>query len=187
MEGWMRSMLFADTGLTWTAPTPDVPHLSTAMLYSGTRLFETLTLSVGHGTTLPYEQFGAPFIDADQLVNTLAKLYLPGVAFTPAWFRPTMGMFERVPCEGTRIHILDPQQVNIHETTLAIMLAILQLYPDDIKWLTHEADYLFDMCLGTSQVREGLFAGRDLSMILSDIRLEASAFQSESAELFLYE
>ena len=65
MKGWQRSFLFTDTGLPWVIPSPNMPTLQSALVYPGTVLFEALNLSEGRGTTIPFELFGAPFIDAE--------------------------------------------------------------------------------------------------------------------------
>jgi uncharacterized protein YbbC (DUF1343 family) len=35
MQGWQRSMLFADTGLPWIAPSPNLPTPASALVYPG--------------------------------------------------------------------------------------------------------------------------------------------------------
>ena len=63
MKNWRRSSLFSETGLPWVLPSPNMPTLQTAIVYPGTVLIEALNLSEGRGTTIPFELFGAPFID----------------------------------------------------------------------------------------------------------------------------
>ena len=64
MTGWRRAMWFDETGLPWVMTSPAMPHLSTATVYPGTCLIEGTNLSEGRGTALPFEQFGAPWMDA---------------------------------------------------------------------------------------------------------------------------
>ena len=40
MTGWKRDQLYADTGLTWVMPSPNMPTPDTALVYPGTCLFE---------------------------------------------------------------------------------------------------------------------------------------------------
>ena len=68
MKNWNRSLQYsADTGLPWVMPSPNMPTLQTALVYPGTVLIEALNLSEGRGTTIPFELFGAPFINAEKL------------------------------------------------------------------------------------------------------------------------
>ena len=83
MEGWERSMWYDQTGLPWVSPSPNMPTLSTATVYPGMCLIEGTLLSEGRGTTIPFEQVGAPYIDAETLAKTLNKENLPGLFFRP--------------------------------------------------------------------------------------------------------
>ena len=64
MEGWQREMSFADTGLPWSMPSPNMPTPDTALVYPGMCLLEGTDLSEGRGTTRPFEIVGAPFLQA---------------------------------------------------------------------------------------------------------------------------
>src|SRR5664280_262099 len=71
MKNWRRSSLFSDTQLPWVLPSPNIPTLQSALVYPGTVLIEALNLSEGRGTTIPFELFGAPFIDSEKLKKNL--------------------------------------------------------------------------------------------------------------------
>ena len=60
MQNWRRSMWFDETGLRWVPTSPAMPHLSTALLYPGMCLLEGTNLSLGRGTSLPFEICGSP-------------------------------------------------------------------------------------------------------------------------------
>ncbi|MBN2188499.1 MAG: DUF1343 domain-containing protein, partial [Chitinispirillaceae bacterium] len=51
MKGWRRSSLWADTGLPWVLPSPNMPTPDTATVYPGMVLLEATNLSEGRGTT----------------------------------------------------------------------------------------------------------------------------------------
>ena len=65
-RGWRRPMPFAETGLPWVMPSPNMPTLDTAIVYPGTVLFEGTMLSEGRGTTRPFELVGAPGVEAER-------------------------------------------------------------------------------------------------------------------------
>ncbi len=71
MEGWARSMRWADTGLPWVLPSPNMPTPDTAVVYPGGCLLEGTNLSEGRGTTRPFEVFGAPWVDGAVLAAAL--------------------------------------------------------------------------------------------------------------------
>ena len=55
MQGWRRSMLWADTGRAWVPPSPNLPRHEGALVYPGQVLLEGTELSEGRGTTTPFE------------------------------------------------------------------------------------------------------------------------------------
>ena len=71
MRGWQRSMLWRDCGLAWVPPSPNLPRPEGALVYPGQVLLEGTNLSEGRGTTTPFEQFGAPWLDGVALAAAL--------------------------------------------------------------------------------------------------------------------
>ncbi|MCD6390110.1 MAG: DUF1343 domain-containing protein, partial [Desulfobulbaceae bacterium] len=71
MGGWNRSMLFKETGLPWVYPSPNMPSADTAFVYPGQVIWEGTNISEGRGTTLPFELFGAPFVEPDKVAAEL--------------------------------------------------------------------------------------------------------------------
>jgi uncharacterized protein YbbC (DUF1343 family) len=59
MQHWQRSQFFADTGLPWVNPSPNLSSPDAALLYPALGLIEYNNLSVGRGTGHPFSFFGA--------------------------------------------------------------------------------------------------------------------------------
>ncbi len=186
MVGWRRDYFFDDTGLSWRAPSPNMPHAHTALLYTGTCLIEGLTVSEGRGTPLPFEQFGAPFMQAEALTDTLNALELPGVSFSPAWFRPASSKYAGQRCEGARIHITDARRVRGFSIGLHIVETLRQLYGTQIAWAAWGSQNGFDLLAATPYIREGLEADQPVAEIIARCEEEAAAFQADSARVWLY-
>jgi uncharacterized protein YbbC (DUF1343 family) len=89
MNGWKRSMLFADTNLPWVAPSPNLPTPLSAMVYPGQVLWEGTNVSEGRGTSQPFELFGAPYVDVEKVTAVLRAAEIPGVFLRPVFFEPT--------------------------------------------------------------------------------------------------
>ncbi len=62
MKNWRRSETYAQTGLAWIAPSPNLRTLNAASLYPGIEILQAAGVSVGRGTDSPFELFGAPWI-----------------------------------------------------------------------------------------------------------------------------
>lgn len=77
---------WAETGLPWRAPSPNLPYLTSAQFYPLTVFLEGTPVSEGRGTARPFEQLGAPWLDGDALadaLNGLTSLHAEPVRFTP--------------------------------------------------------------------------------------------------------
>jgi uncharacterized protein YbbC (DUF1343 family) len=138
MSGWCREMWYDQTGMIWIPPSPNMPTLATATVYPGMCLIEGTLLSEGRGTTLPFEQIGAPFIDPHKLVARLEtdSHLLPGVFFRPQYFKPMFQKHAGEVCAGLQLHITDRDQFKPLLTTLALLRAIAEIYPDQLQWRT---------------------------------------------------
>ncbi len=182
MEGWKRTMWFDETGLPWVIPSPNMPTLDTATVYPGLVAIEGTNMSEGRGTTRPFEQFGAPWIDANELAVQLNALALPGVRFREAWFTPWFSKFQGELCGGCQVYVTDRAAFRSVAAVLHVVKTVRDMYPD--KFAFH-ADY-FDKVMGTASVRKALEAGSDVASILGNIQPGLDAFASLRKAYLLY-
>jgi uncharacterized protein YbbC (DUF1343 family) len=94
----------------WVNPSPNAPNLWMARCYAGTVMLEGTTLSEGRGTTRPLELFGAPDLDARELISTMQTLapeWLQGCRLRECWFEPTFHKHAGKLCGGVQIHVED--------------------------------------------------------------------------------
>jgi uncharacterized protein YbbC (DUF1343 family) len=155
MEGWQRSMSWEETKLTWVAPSPNMPTLTTARLYPGTCLIEGTNLSIGRGTTQPFELVGAPWLtEPDKLAKTLNQLNFAGVYFRDTFFKPCFDRFSEEVCGGVQVHIgADGHKngpTNIVRSGISLVATLARLYPQDFRW--HAAH--FDRLIGSAKPRQ---------------------------------
>lgn len=141
LQGWRRSMLWADTGRAWVPPSPNLPRAEGALVYPGQVLLEGTNLSEGRGTTTPFEVCGAPFVDPWQLQALLSTRHLPGLALRPIHFEPTFQKWQGQPCGGLFLHVTDPQALSSYKATLALLRAVAELWPRQFAWLQPPYEY----------------------------------------------
>jgi uncharacterized protein YbbC (DUF1343 family) len=99
------------TERSWVNPSPNAANLSMARAYAGTVMLEGTTLSEGRGTTRPLELFGAPDIDARQLIADMRRIapqWLHGCVVRECFFEPTFHKHQGQLCAGVQIHVEDP-------------------------------------------------------------------------------
>jgi len=131
MEGWKRDMWYDETGLIWTPPSPNMPTVDTALYFAATGLLQSSNLSLGMGTTTPFQYFGRPDISGQDIADTLNDLDLPGIFFVPKYYMAKVtGMPEPTLCDGCFMIIHDRNAWRPVHTQLHIMDTMAKLYPD---------------------------------------------------------
>ena len=61
-------------------PSPNLPNAQSVMLYPSLGLFEGTTVNAGRGTSHPFQQFGASFLDATQFIHRYTPTSMPGAS-----------------------------------------------------------------------------------------------------------
>jgi len=181
MHGWQRGMWFDETALPWVPTSPAMPHLSTATLYPGMCLLEGTKLSLGRGTSLPFEVCGAPWLDGYAFAAAMNELQLPGVRFRATAFAPSASNHAGSECSGVQVHVTDRNVLRPVEMALHLIAVARCLSGDAWLWNPH-----FDRLTGNSAVRLALEAGTSVSEILAGWEESISAFIHAREKYLLY-
>lgn len=178
MQGWRRSMDWQATGLPWVAPSPNMPTPDTVQLYPGMCFFEGTNVSEGRGTTRPFEQIGAPFIDGFALAHSMNALQLPGVLFRPIYFRPVFGKHEGLSCGGVQLHVVDAQRLSPVRVGFELLATVRQSSPQEFQWRTNQKGiHNFDKLAGTDQTRLAIDGGGAIEDLLEQWKRERTSFE----------
>lgn len=170
VKGWRRRMNFRESMFPWVFPSPNMPTPETALVYPGQVIWEGTNLSEGRGTTLPFEICGAPYVRPLQVLKHLEKKKLDGCVLRPVIFEPTSGKWAGRACHGFQLHVTDPHLFRPYRTSLALLAALLRLYPHDFSYKDPPYEYEFtrlpiDLILGDQEVRLSLEAGADIEEV----------------------
>ncbi len=190
MENWHRSMTFEDTGLHWVPTSPHIPHARSPIFYVATGIFgELQILSEGVGYTLPFEIFGAEWIDADKLAANLNARGFPGVIFRPVSWRPFYGRDQGKRLQGVQIHVTDYSQLNLTALGYHFLEAHHELYPDKnpFEMAATARIRMFDRVAGTSQVRRLFMKKMRYADVKDFLDKDVVAFRNLSQNYWLYE
>lgn len=191
MRGWSRDMTYADTGLPWVMPSPNMPTYDTALVYPGMCLVEGTGLSEARGTTRPFELFGAPYIDGHALAEALDSDDLPGVRFRPCAFTPMFQKHANTQCGGVQLHVTDAHAFRPYLTGVAMLRAVATLWPDDFAWRTRAYEFVddipaIDLLSGSAALREGIDRGDSLADLAAVWKPAERAFEASRAQWLLY-
>ncbi|HVU13421.1 MAG TPA: DUF1343 domain-containing protein [Phototrophicaceae bacterium] len=190
-EDWRRALLWEATRLAFVPPSAKLPHLETIQHYPGACLLEGTNLSVGHGTTLPFEIVGAPFIDGDRLADYLNGLNLPGVRFRPLRFKPCANRWPGEVCGGVQAHIIDLANWRAIRIWLAVIAAVHTLYPKQFEWqapwgVSDLPPYHIDRLIGSSDPRQRIDADAPLDDLFEAWDTFSHAFEVDRWAYLLY-
>ena len=192
MEGWRRAMCFPATGLPWVFPSPNMPSFAAALVYPGQVIWEGTNLSEGRGTTLPFELFGAPFLDHRELLEALRPADLLGCVLRPLVFEPTSGKWMQQACTGFQIHVTDSEAFRPYRTSLALLQAVSRLYPGQFAYKEPPYEYEFerlpmDLIIGDRTVRENLETGMEIAELERGWQWELDEYQERRRAVLLYD
>lgn len=191
VKGWRRSMRYSDTGLPWVAPSPNLPTVASACVYPGQVIWEGTNISEGRGTALPFEIFGAPFINFSALRQRLPA-DLAGVVLRPHGFEPTSNKWSGKTCFGAQIHVTDEACYQPYLTSLRLLQAVLQLWPNAFEWKAPPYEYEYerlpmDLILGDRQLRRQVSSGEDLNAVQASWKPQLLAYKQLCQKIWLYE
>jgi uncharacterized protein YbbC (DUF1343 family) len=189
--GWSRRMRWAETGLPFIPPSPNMPTPDTAQVYPGMCLLEGTNLSEGRGTCRPFEQFGAPYLDAQRIAEALERRALPGLHLRPVHFVPTWDKHQGVPCAGAFLHVTDPVAFSAVKAGLAVVAEARRQGGPGFQWRAEAYEFVtdvpaFDLLCGTARVREALEAGADFEDVAALLDGAETAFLERRAPHLLY-
>ncbi len=188
MTGWERDEWMNELNLPWTAPSPNIPRLTTAVVYPGMVLLEGTNVSEGRGTDHPFEWVGAPWISGKKLVRKLNKLDLPGVRFDTVTFTPekksgqaVQPAYEGERCKGAMLNITDRDQFRAVRTGVSVLWTIHRMYPESFRWKREHADRLF----GGDGLRTAIEQGKVLPEVRTLLNEQLESFREKRRNYLL--
>lgn len=188
MEGWKRDMLYEDTGLPWVLPSPNIPFKDTPVYYSASGICGELYgfMDIGIGYTLPFQVFGATWLDPEKLKACLESYELPGVSFRTIWYKPIAGSRKGELVKGLQFFFTDYEKARVTETQFYVMQAVAELYPEQRAFEVISSYGLFDKVCGTDYIRNEFSKSYKVSDIIDYWRKDEAAFRQLSQKYHIY-
>ena len=186
LEGWKRDMFYDETGLPFVKPSPNLPSMNAITVYNGTCLFAGTNVSEGRGTTTPFTTVGAPYINPVHLAKRMNELGLPGLAFSPAFFRPSFAKHANTVCYGLDIHVLDQKSVQPVALGVYLMRTVQEMYPNDFTFNPPPAGgrWHIDLASGNTDLRT---SSQSAQQIIARWQEQAQSFMPLYHKYALYD
>ena len=188
MKGWTRDMLYEDTGLPWVLPSPNIPFKDTPMYYAAAGICGELAgfMNIGIGYTLPFQLFGATWLDPDKLKEKLDSYGLPGISFRTIWYKPFSGSQQGKLVRGLQYFFTDYENARLTDTQFYVMQAVAELYPDKKAFEVISGYGLFDKVCGTDYVRTEFKKRYNVTDIIEYWRKDEEDFRTLSQRYHIY-
>lgn len=188
-EGWLPRALHCDLAVVplgrYThqarynlpvAPSPNLPNAESIFLYPSLCLFEGTNISVGRGTSLPFQIFGAPLLHAGTY------------RFTP---KPIPGVSENPPhngkeCQG--FYLKEYAMKNLDSTNrfdVQYLLTAYKFYGDKEHFFINSN--FFDKLAGTNLLRKQIMSGVSEEVIRQSWQKPLEQFKIVREKYLLYE
>src|SRR5579859_1389702 len=180
MKNWHRNYFFESTGLKWIPPSPNLRTLKGSLLYPGLEILQNAGVSVGRGTEAPFEEFGAPWINGEEIAAVLNAKSLPGVHFVNQPFIPVSGLYAGQHCGGVGVRVTDRTALRSMRVGLEIAAILHKKYPDN-----------FDLSkilllLGNDSTLQQLQSGTPPGEIIASWAKDLATFDQTRRRYFLY-
>ena len=143
-------------------------------------------MNIGIGYTLPFQVFGAVWLDPQKLKTRLEGYGLEGVSFRTIWYKPFSGSLKGQLVKGLQFFFTDYEKARITEVQFAVMQAVAELYPDKRAFSVVEGYGLFDKVCGTDYVRSTFGQGYKLDDIKDYWRKDEGSFRALSQKYHIY-
>ncbi len=187
MNGWRRSMTWADTGRPWVSPSPNLRSPEAALAYPGTGLVEATNVSEGRGTATPFLLLGAPGLDAGRLL-TAVRGRTPGFELSPARFTPRGSRSAPRPkhldreSAGLEVRVVDRLAAEPYRLGLELLAALAR--EPEFEW--RRGGEALTWLVGTPRIYRDLEAGVPVEEILAADDADHVAWRGARRAALLY-
>ncbi|HEV8245418.1 MAG TPA: DUF1343 domain-containing protein [Polyangiaceae bacterium] len=187
VRGWERYRSAEAWGRPFVMPSPNMPTLETALVYPGGCLVEGTNLSEGRGTTVPFQQVGAPFLDGPALARGLIEAGLPGVMVRPVTFRPTFEKHAGERCHGVMLHVTNAQLFRPVEAYLTLLCLARAQAPEQFQFRATPYEFestipAFDLLTGSARARTAILEGARAEDVIAILAPVDASFQQVVSE-----
>lgn len=184
MQGWKRSMYYDETGIVWIYPSPNMKTLTGAILYPGLGVLETTGISMGRGTDIPFEIYGAPWINGRKLAIRMDSYGLKGVRFVAWGFTPGRKHFKYYSelCEGVKAIVYDKEAFDGYLTGLYLAKTIWELHPEEYTFTSG-----FKYLMGCPETEKWIKSGVSPEKIKARKTAALEQFKQLRAKYLMYE
>ena len=153
------------------APSPNLPNMKAVYLYASTCFFEATPVSIGRGTTLPFQVYGHP--------NMLGYTY----SFTPKSIpgAKTPPQQDKL-CYGVNLSSVPNEEIWKNGVDLSYLIDAY----NNLNLGNHFFSSFFELLVGRDYVRKMIIAGKSAKEIKAMWQDDVVKFKKQRAPYLLY-
>ncbi|MBO6159050.1 MAG: DUF1343 domain-containing protein [Firmicutes bacterium] len=186
MKGYYSSMKWPKTGQLWNLPSPSIHTFHSALCYVGGCFFEATNISEGRGTAAPFQIYGAPFVNMDDLFAVLKeRIHDPNLAFRTRAFTPFWSKHQGKTCFGVEFILLS-DELDFMPTALVLMKTLLDMYPDQFEFRSYADVSRLTSLSGDTSCDDYLQGKISLKELMESWDAQAGEFEEEVRPFRLY-
>jgi uncharacterized protein YbbC (DUF1343 family) len=129
VKNWDRDQIANDFYPT----SPAIQNITTALVYPGMGLLEGINVNEGRGTDKPFLQFGAPWINAEELQVEMEDKKISGIEIKPCSYVPIDSLYKNEPCYGLELNLTDANKFRPISFGIELISVLFKLYPHQVK------------------------------------------------------
>ena len=171
MEGYNRTMVYADTGLKWIPTSPNIPDIASVFGYMAT--------GIGEGTGVfqadQFKWIGGRGLDSVKYADELNRAGLPGITFIPE----DRGSSGGARLQITDYHTFNPARTGIYALTTAMLQGSFQIPKSG------DTIVMFDKVMGTNKIGQYLEARLTPQQIEANYAPALQTFKEERKKYLL--
>ncbi len=156
------------------APSPNLPNMTSIMLYPGLCMFEGTTVSLGRGTDFPFQVYGHPELPAEKFPFT----------FTPEsrTAAPNPPQLDQL-CHGIDLRTDTPEELmEVSRFDLSQLINAYSHFPDKDNFFNN----FFNRLAGTDELQKQIKAGMSEEEIRATWQPGLEAFREMRREYLIY-
>jgi len=130
VKNWSPNQIAGTPGFEFYPTSPAIQNISTALVYPGIGLLEGININEGRGTDRPFMQFGAPWINADELHERLFDKLIFGIKAKSCSYIPADSLYKGEVCNGLELIITDEKTLQPVSMGIKLISLLFNLYPN---------------------------------------------------------
>jgi uncharacterized protein YbbC (DUF1343 family) len=179
MKGWIRPMVWEDTGLRWVATSPNIPTIAAARGYTATGFLGEIGIESGCDGPNPFQVVQGRDWDANAVARRFNALHVPGVHARPLNSDRESGIYLQIdPRNSGNLTAINFQTISILEDEVDHFSIFGHTHADQRD--------MFDKISGTTAIRRQLVAGRPIADIVHSWDSGVASWAQERQPYLLY-